>query len=215
MSTKLLFSVSLLTLTFIMTQPASAKLKLSKEIFRTVPFSSQYSEDGALIRSVDFKSVNALIPKLEKKYKTLLNRRKLEDRNEAHITVITPPEAKTGFIPNNIGIDQVITTTEMITKYKSTLQQTEFYIVCLGMQKNAQGNIVFYLVVESEDILNIRNEIANIVIKSGRTDILFEPAKGYYPHITIGYIGGDVHGVSKGPETCVEDIKMSPFKNWN
>ena len=37
-----------------------------------MPFSSQFSEDGAIILNVDFKSVNNLIPILEKKYKIKL-----------------------------------------------------------------------------------------------------------------------------------------------
>jgi hypothetical protein len=39
-------------------------------------------------------------------------------------------------------------------------------------------------------------------------DIPFHPIKNYYPHITIGYVGGDVHGVSKGLDTCIEDIRI-------
>lgn len=185
-----------------------AQVKLSQKIYRDVPYSSQYSEDGALIRSVDFISVNALIPKLEIKYKELLNGKKLEDRNEAHITIITPPEGKTGFFPNSIGIDQVLSTDDMIAKYKNIIQKTKFDVTCIGMLRNPAGNVVFYLIVESTDIFNIRNEIAKMVNDSGRTDIPFAPIINYYPHITIGYIGGDVHGVSKGPETCIEDIQL-------
>lgn len=189
-------------------QSAFAQIRLSKKIFRNVPYSSQYSEDGALIRSVDFKSVNSLIPHLQVKFKKLLKGKKLEDRNEAHITIISPPEGKTGFFANNIGIDQVLSTDAMIEKYKNVIQNTKFEIMCIGKQENSEGNVVFYLVVKSEDILNIRNEIAKFLVDHKRTDIPFDPIKNYYPHITIGYIRDDVHGVSKGLDTCIENIEL-------
>jgi 2'-5' RNA ligase len=186
-----------------------AEVQLSERVFREVPFSSQYSEDGALIRSVDFRSVNNLIPQLEEKYKKLLKGRKLADRNEAHITVITPPEGKTGFFPNSIGIDKVFPTLEMIQSYKPIIQNKKFSISCVGMQKNTKGNVVFYLVIESKDILDIRKEISKLVLERGGVDIPFKPLQNYYPHITIGYAGGDVHGVSKGTDTCVEKVILS------
>lgn len=188
-------------------QTALGEVKLSKDVFRKVPYSSQYSEDGSLIRSVDYRSVNDLIPQLESKFSNILNGRSLEDRNESHITVITPPEGKTGFLPRSIGIDKVLPTSEMINIYKGSLQETSFDVLCVGMQRNAKGNIVFYLVVESEDIFEIRKEIADIVSVEDPT-IPFRPVGNYYPHITIGYVGGDVHGVSKGLETCVADIAL-------
>jgi 2'-5' RNA ligase len=196
----------ILTLLFFGSVPTFAEIEISDKIFRDVPYSSQYSEDGSLIRSVDFKAVNALIPILESKYKKLLNGQKLTDRNEAHITVITPPEGKTGFFSGSIGTDQVFPTDKMISTYKPTLQSTKFGIKCVGKQTNSKGNIVFFLVVESTDILNIREDIHQIVLDSERTDIPFHPTKNYYPHITIGYVGGDVHGVSKGEDDCIEDV---------
>jgi len=197
---------SLVGLLILVSVSAFGQIEISNKIFRKVPYSSQYSEDGSLIRSVDFKAVNTLIPILENKYKALLNGQKLTDRNEAHITVITPPEGKTGFFPGSIGVDQVLTNEAMISKYKPTLQSTRFNVKCIGKQSNSDGNIVFFLVVESQEILNIRYEIHEIILDSGRQDIPFYPTKNYYPHITIGYVGGDVHGVSKGIENCIEDI---------
>lgn len=188
-------------------QTAMARILISKDIYRKVPFSSQYSEDGALIRSVDFRSVNEMIPKLENKFKKELSGRELEDRNEAHITIITPPEGKTGFFPGSIGIDKVIPTNKLISKYKNILQDITFDIECVGMQKNSKGNIVFYLVVKSKQILDIRKEISNIV--SVDPTIPFKPVDNYFPHITIGFVGGDVHGVSKGAETCVSDVTLN------
>ena len=181
-------------------------LKLSRNIYREVPFSSQYSEDGALIRSVDFKSVNGLIPQIEYFFRNELAFQRLDDRNEAHITVITPPEGQSGFLPGRVGIDQVLPTRDMILKYKPTIQQTQFEVRCLGMQQNSKGNIVFYLIVRSADIMNIRREIENIVNQKPEKAVPFKAEENYYPHITIGYVGGDVHGVPK--DKCVADIEL-------
>ena len=194
-------------------QTAFGEVLLSKSIFRKVPFSSQYSEDGSLIRSVDFRAVNDLIPQLELRFKDLLNGQKLQDRNESHITVITPPEGKTDFFPGNIGIDKVLPTDEMINMYKGSIQDTSFEIACVGMLENAKGNIVFYLVVESSDILDIRKEISGIVSSKDPT-IPFHPSSEYDPHITIGFVGGDIfvddegNKVSKGMDTCVSSIML-------
>lgn len=57
-------ALTLVTLFLVSVCSYGATLTLSREVFQTVPFSSQYSEDGALIRSVHYPSVNALIPQL-------------------------------------------------------------------------------------------------------------------------------------------------------
>jgi len=118
--------------------------------------------------------------------------------------VLTPPEGQTGFKPGSIGTDKVLPTTKMINMYKKVIQHASFDIVCLGKQENSKGNIVFYLVVESNNILDVRRHIAKIV--SSDPSIPFKPIENYDPHITVGFIGGDVFDVSKGADTCVEDV---------
>lgn len=181
---------------------------LSREVYKKVGFSSQYSDAGALILNVDYTSVNALIPQLEEQFQELLGSQNLRDRNEAHITVLTPPEARTGFIPGKMGTDQVLPTKEMLNRYRGIIQDSLFEVLCVGMQQNAKGNVVFYLVLNSPDVFSIRKDIENIVSDSGRTDIPFQAVGSYYPHITIGYVGGDVHGVSKGVDTCVAGVNI-------
>ncbi len=188
---------------------AADKLKLSGDIFRKVPFSDLYSKDGALIRNVDFKSVNNLIPQIEKSFDSILKGRKLQDRNEAHITVITPPEGRTDFIPGKLGIDSEFPTELMLKNYKDLIQFTTFTPVCIGMQSNNAGNIVFYLVVESKDILNIRSEISDYVLARNGNHPFKNVNDIYYPHITIGYIGGDVHNVDKGVSTCIAELTVN------
>ena len=197
-------SVSFFISIYLLSSCASTNFKISKDVYKQEAFSDQYSKDGALIKNVNYLAVNALIPELEKRYGV-----ELEDRKEAHITIITPPEAQGWFYPKRRGLNAVLPTSEMINKFKKQVDNAKFDIVCIGKQTNDKGNIVFYLVVESTDILNIRKEVWNYVSKNGGEKIPFKPVENYFPHITIGFKGGDVHGVSKGSETCIENIKYA------
>lgn len=179
---------------------AQAKvLTLSREVFKKVPFSSQYSEDGALIRNVNYPAVNDLIPQLNKLYQ--LN---LEDRREAHITVVTPPEFQS-------SLKKVFTTNEIVSRYQFGIQATPFEIVCVGSRKSSTGlNQVFYLVVKSNELNDLRVDLAkeaNRRAKQQGVPLVFKP-EVFWPHITIGYVGGDVFEFSKGSESCLPDVKL-------
>jgi 2'-5' RNA ligase len=184
---------------------AASKVVLSKSVYKGMPFSSQFIEDGALIRNVEFTSVNALVPQIEKQYGV-----KLKDRGESHITVITPPEAQ-GWFTDHKGLNFFISPMEIQKKYFSTLQKTRFKIHCIGKRENKKGNLVFFLVVASPDLLKVRKEIQRELERRARFTGMkahFDAAK-YWPHITIGFVGGDVHGVTKGPETCDKNLVLS------
>lgn len=183
-------------------------IEISNDVYTQVPFSSQFSGQGALIKNIDFKSVNSLTSQVEQKFKHLLYGKNLKSRGESHITIITPPEGKSGFIPGSTGIDHAISTNKLISMYKSQINDADFKIECLGMQKNTKGKIVFYLVIASKDIVDIRKNIEKKVLAKGIRPTHFKALQGYYPHITIGYIGGDIHGVIKDKSTCIADINL-------
>lgn len=178
-------------------------VKLSKQVFKDVPFSPLYLDSGALIMNIDYPSVNALIPQLNKIYGI-----KLEDRKEAHITVITPPEGQGWGLPEGFnGINTFYSATAIKDKYKDSIQSTKYEIKCVGRQVEGDKQ-VFYLVINSPKLYEIRAEIYDEALRSSVEKggkLIFNSAK-YYPHITIGFVGGDIHGVSKGPETCVQDL---------
>jgi len=204
-------STFLVIILFLGSNYAFAAIEISKSIYKSVPFSSQFIEDGALIRNVDYKSVNSLIPQLNEIYGL-----KLEDRGEAHITVITPPEAQ-GWFTDKKGINFLISSLELHNKYFPTLQKTKFEVICVGKQQNSQGNVVFYLVIDSPELIKIRKEIQKELENRAKflgKKTFFDAEKQYYPHITIGYKGGDVHGVSKGIETCIKhDLDFIKIQN--
>jgi 2'-5' RNA ligase len=174
-------------------------LTLSREVFETMPFSSQYSEDGALIRSIHYSSVNALIPQLN----SLFNL-DLEDRKEAHITVVTPTEFQSSLI-------KVFTVNEMLARYSSHIQDLPFEVVCVGSRISSNGqNLVFYLVVKSAELSEIRFDLAQEAkfrAQAQNIPLVFKP-EAFWAHITIGYIKGDVFEFSKGPESCLSDVKL-------
>jgi hypothetical protein len=186
---------------------AQDEYSLSKSVYIDVPFSSQFLEDGALIRNVNYAAVKKLIAQIEssKNQQSILNGRKLETRYESHITTITPPEAAGWFTKDKKGINYLISKAELHHKYFPLLQKTKFKAVCIGrVQDDKTGNIVYYIVVDSPELLQVRQDIqielerrAEFTGKKTGFD-----ANKFWPHITIGYIGGDVHSKPKNIETC-------------
>lgn len=190
----LLFTISPLCLFADETQ-----ITLSKSIYNKVAFSSQFSEDGALIRNVKFSPVDNLRKQLEKKFNI-----SLESRGEAHITTLTPPEAQ-GWFTDKKGVNYLISTAEIQSKYSKSLQNTKFEVDCIDRKTDGAGKTVFYIVVKAPDLFEVRKEIQNEVERRAEftNKETFFQSGSYYPHITIGYIGGDVHTGTKGPKTCI------------
>jgi 2'-5' RNA ligase len=169
---------------------------LSREVYKKVPFSSQFSEDGAIIRNVDYRSVNALVAQLNEIYNI-----ELKDRGEAHITVITPPEFKS-------SISKVFSIDELLNRYRGSLQDTSFDVVCVGSRRSQdEQKVVFYLVVKSPELFELRKNLANEGNARSALPLSFDP-KAFWPHITIGYINGDVFEFTKGVESCVPGLNL-------
>ena len=123
----------------------------------------------------------------------------LRDRNEAHITVITPPEYQ--------SISAQISMTEIKPLAKSlNLQSSKFEVRCLG-RGQIKGNLeTYYLVVVSDDLVTFREAIEKRVKAGGGT---FD-AEHFYPHITIGFTQRDLHeadGVIKDEASCIAKPK--------
>ena len=111
---------------------------LSKDVFNSAPFSSEFMEDGALIRNINYKSVKALVKQVE-----AVRGIKLIDRGEAHITVITPPEAQGWYDPSRKGMNFLICYRELQLKYDKIIQQTKFSVVCIGEAIEGDKHVFF------------------------------------------------------------------------
>lgn len=104
---------------------------------------------------------------------------------EAHITVITPPEFEV--------LKKYISMTEINSiARKNVIQSSDLKLMGIGSAKK-QNNETFFIIVKSENLFKIRNEIYTIVQKRAKeVAIQFSP-NWFFPHITIGYIGSDLH----------------------
>ena len=72
--------------------------------------------------------------------------------------MITPPEAQGWGNDLDKGINYLISADEIITKYSKTIQNSDFEIKCIGRASEGDRD-VFFLVVDSKDLRNIRKEI--------------------------------------------------------
>jgi len=126
--------------------------------------------------------------------------RKLKNRGEAHITVITPPEFDNILKPY-LSIERIHQIAE-----QNTIQDASFDIVCIGsgsiVTKTSDKSIevkqikekeeTFFLVVTSDDFFKLRKEIGRAFENAGGAKGAFNPEK-FQPHITIGFTKRDLH----------------------
>lgn len=133
---------------------------------------------------------------------------KLKNRGEAHITVITPPEYS-----NQLSSKLTIKDIHQIA-INNKIQQAQFENVCIGRgSKTLKGKkeFTYYIVVESQELLEIRKAIHKEFIKKGGDPNLFEP-EAFHPHITLGFTTRDLHdsdGVIKNDKTCIFNVSSS------
>lgn len=115
-----------------------------------------------------------------------------EPNGEAHITVITPPEAAKIFAENEKHISKA-RIDEIAKEYK--IQHSDLKILGIGSGKKLIDDCLeqtFYIVIKSQNLLDIRRQIYNEFVKNGGNKNDFNPDH-FYPHITIGYTLRDLH----------------------
>lgn len=154
--------------------------------FNYVSIQIQYEPIGELKKNIELKSNTVLA-----------------DRGEAHITVLSPPEVAQ--LKTKLSSDQIL---EAISA--STLQNEEFEVTCLGMGTLDQ-NRTYFVVVSSPGLFQRRQNIAVAFKAAGGATGSFDPMK-FYPHITIGFVGRDLHlqdGVTKDKTSCAAELKLS------
>ena len=150
---------------------------------------------------------NLLFPPFEQ-IRTQLEKvlaRKLKNRGEAHITLLTPPEFFA--IQAEFKAASKTVTVADIEKVigAENLQTMEFELVCVGgfKRKVEPFDETFYVVVKSQNLLNLRIKIRDFVTKEiGKT--LFVP-ENFAPHITLGFDQNDMHdkdGAKKDASSC-------------
>lgn len=172
-----------------------------------IPFISHKGEN----RFDSYLALNVRFAPMADLFRQLLNneRKQLTNRGEAHITVITPVEFFDQ-LKSHISMEEI----ELLARRKR-LQWTKFKIICLGkgvaeIGKELKLEETYYLVVESENLLELRRLIHTEFVKNGGNPAAFDPDH-YFPHITLGFTSRDLHeddGVQKDVNTCVSRVAI-------
>ncbi|MBL7543855.1 MAG: hypothetical protein JNL11_08560 [Bdellovibrionaceae bacterium] len=114
------------------------------------------------------------------------------NNGEAHVTVITPPEAEKLLAENERHLSQV--RMDEIAKLNA-IQTSDLKIIGLGSGKIFVGDCyeyTFFLIVESKNLIEIRRKIFKEFVAGGGKSSEFDP-NHFFPHITIGYTHRDIH----------------------
>jgi hypothetical protein len=181
-----------------------APLVLSAAIHAPAPFlahSGTGAFDNYLTMNLPFAPVETLWKSLEAALGTAL-----KNRGEAHITVISPPEF-TSVLSKVLTMQDI---NDIATKLN--IQSARFTPVCVGRAQVAlegKSEQAYYVVVQSEDLVNVRRAIFRKYCEKGGESSLWDP-QHYYPHITVGFTKQDLHeesnGVRKGANSCFMEI---------
>ncbi len=187
---------------------AETKFTLSESIYRgeNVPLlkhSGPGQWDNYLTMNLPFEPIAELFAQL------LIDQRKqLSNRGEAHITVVTPVEYWNSLKPAGVSIEEI----QKIAANKK-IQQAQFDVVCLGQGEarlNEKTEQTFYVVVKSDDLMELRREIRSLFLAKGGNAVDFM-AENFHPHITLGFTSRDLHesdGVIKNADSCQSLVQI-------
>ena len=157
--------------------------------------------DTYLVQGVPLKPVYEIYEKLAGS-----GTKKLINRGEAHITVITPPEYNEILKPY-ISMQEI----ERMAAVRN-LQSFRFKVVGIGRAEakiESKTEETYYLIVDSKDILEFRKSVFELYKKKGGAASRFDPCH-YYPHITVGFTARDLHesdGVKKGLNSLIFPVE--------
>ncbi|KAJ2998617.1 hypothetical protein HDV02_004247 [Globomyces sp. JEL0801] len=133
----------------------------------------------------------------------------LQNRGEAHVTVITPPEftvLRTGGVTQQ-DLDN------LAIKYQ--IQNAPIVPICLGKQitlpTDTNPREVYNILIQrSQSLLEYRKALFEIFSKNGGETEKFDPLL-FYPHITLAFQKGDIfiqEGVFKSRYSCYGTINQ-------
>jgi hypothetical protein len=185
--------------------PSQGPLNLNREIFRNgwKPLKSNMGigpNETYLAMDINYGPVQKLREELEREQQI-----KLQHGGEAHLTVITPAEYQT--LKRHLWMTDINT----IAK-RHYIQDSRFEVICLG-KAQTKKELTYYLVVKSEDLVLIRQEIHKAFIKKGGERTAFDP-KNWHPFISVGFQKRDFsvdEGFIKNEKSCVRQIKLTEY----
>ncbi|KAJ3059346.1 hypothetical protein HK102_010043 [Quaeritorhiza haematococci] len=159
-----------------------------------------------LAMNLDYTSVLGVVTKLNETVGPLQN------RGEAHITIVTPPEY------NNTL--KAFVSIEEINEIARDVQEAKFKPLCVGRGSQVETKAtsrfvgerssVYYIPVESDDLTEIRRRIGDVFVERGGDPSNFDP-DNWAPHITLAFQDHDwfpENGVFKTVNTCFAGLKL-------
>lgn len=170
-------------------------LPLSESVFHNehmtfMPHRGEGPLDTTLAMNVQYAPVKTIRDNLSEILNYDLQFFKLWNPNgEAHITVITPPEYFT-VIKQFVSIERI----EQIA-LRMHIQYSDLTILGIGRgeaQINNKAEKTYFIIVQSQNLLRIRQEIYKEYLQNGGPAKAWNP-NHYYPHITIGFSLRDLH----------------------
>ncbi len=188
---------------------AGTEVALSKSVIYndTLPFITHHSTkdmDNALAMNVQYAPVKTVRDELSTDLNFQLKHfTGWNADGEAHVTVITPPEYANAIKPY-VSMERI----EAIAK-ESDIQRSVIDILGIGSGEaviNGKKEQTYFLIVASNELLNIRYRIYDEYLKNGGPKDAWDPAH-FYPHITIGFTLRDLFeadGVIKDVEHSLD-----------
>lgn len=184
---------------------AKAPLALSKQVYDNksmafIPHTGVGKFDNYLAMTINYEAIKPLFNQLETRVG-----RELKHRGEAHITVVTPVEYHQILKP--------YLSIQTINELAKGIQNHSFEVVCLGAFEKSVNNKkeqTYYVVVKSDDLMSVRNRIAQTFIKAGGSKKDFK-VSAFYPHITVGFSARDLHlsdGAVKDDSSCAYPLTV-------
>jgi 2'-5' RNA ligase len=176
--------------------------KLSLDKARNINFIKHEDQTSYLMLNLNYEPFKEYFEKADQ-----YTYSPLKTRGEAHITVITPPEFQDD-LTKFVSIKEIDEIAE-----KMNIQKSNFKPLCMGkgsFVENEKYLESYFIVVESEDLLNIRKEIAKLY--KSRGGLKFDPLH-FNPHITLGFTDRDLYegdGVIKNITSCLKTLHISP-----
>jgi len=185
--------------------PENTSFTLTTLAYQGVPF-IQHTGDGEfknyLALNINYPPIAELKAQIEAELRFTL-----KNRNEAHITVISPVEYD-HVLRNKITMDDIHR-----VAFARKLQAVSWRPLCVGKgtgKIDLREESTYYIVVESPELLGIREDIQKLFVAKGGNASDFDP-KLFFPHITVGFSEKDLHyedGVVKDLRSCWRDLKV-------
>lgn len=159
--------------------------------------------DNYLAMNLPFEPVAKLFAQL-----LVSERKPMTSRGEAHITVVTPIEYWQILRPAGISMANINAIAE-----SAQIQNAQFEVKCLGRGEasiDGKNEQTFFVVVKSDDLLEIRRQVHSLLVSKGAQTPAFDP-EHFAPHITVGFTKRDLHeadGVIKDQGACIGKIRL-------